>query len=151
MNDENLKQKALHKEIELVQSSITKMKNYSIIMKVLTAMIIIAGLSIEWDNLIREENILFIFMIMISIVALWVLDTYFLNIKMRFENMYNWVLENRKNDNLDYQYDLNHSRFEKQDEPFKKLIFSKPHMYYYIVLLVVTFIPFIFSMAEFKF
>ena len=49
--------------------------------------------------------------------------------------MYEWVLEQRKAGKIEFQYDLNPQRFDKQEDSLFKIMFSKTLRVFYGAIL----------------
>jgi len=90
-------------------------------------------------------NPLFLFCsIIVPVFCFWYLDAFFLRIEKMYRKLYEWVLEERKKGNVEYQYDLNPHRFKKDVESCCGIMFSKTLRVFYgiptlVVLLVILY------------
>ncbi len=132
MNDTNL-----HKEIDLIQNCINRMANNSFLLKGWAISIVAIVLTLSEDR----TNSLFLFCaVFLPLLCFWYLDTFFLHTETMYRKMYEWVLAERKKDNLDSQYDLNPHRFKGDVKLFCKIMFSKTlRIFYGVPLLIVVF------------
>lgn len=130
MSDSNL-----HKEIDLIQNCINRMAKNSFMLKGWTISLIAVVLALTADRL----NPLFLFCsIVIPIFCFWYLDAFFLRTEKMYRKMYEWVTEERKKGNFDFQYDLNPDRFKGKVESQCKVMISKTlRVFYGIPLLMV--------------
>ena len=133
---ENIQVEELHKEIELIQGCINRMANNSFLLNGWLVSIIAVVVTLSLDEMNKFVITLMVIMITISF---WYLDSYFLRMEKLYRKMYEWVLENRKQGNRDFQYDLNPHRFDTQVERVSNIMCSKTMRWFYgiIILLIV--------------
>ena len=119
----------LHKEIDLIQSCITRMAQNSFMIKgwgfsLVVAFVALTVEKISW-TIISGTGVF-------MLLCFWLLDAFFLKIEKCYRFKYEWVIANRKNNNGDYLYDLNPYN-EKTRKKGKKtpsvvsVMFSKPY------------------------
>lgn len=128
----------LHKEIDLIQNCINRMARNSFMLKGWAISLLAVVLALTADRL----NPLFLFCsVFIPLLCFWYLDAFFLRTEKMYRKMYEWVLKERKEGRMDFQYDLEPSRFKKQVETHCSVMFSKTlRVFYGIPLLVVLFV-----------
>lgn len=133
---ENIQVEELHKEIDLIQGCINRMANNSFLLKGWLVSIIAVVVTLSLDEM--NKFVITLMGIMITI-SFWYLDSYFLRMEKLYRKMYEWVLENRKQGNRDFQYDLNPHRFDTQVERVSNIMYSKTMRWFYgiIILLIV--------------
>ena len=133
---DNIQVEELHKEIDLIQGCINRMANNSFLLKGWLVSIIAVVVTLSLDEMNKFVITLMVIMITISF---WYLDSYFLRMEKLYRKMYEWVLENRKQGNRDFQYDLNPHRFDTQVERVSYIMCSKTMRWFYgiIILLIV--------------
>ena len=133
MSDSNL-----HKEIDLIQNCINRMAKNSFMLKGWTISLIAVVLALTADRL----DPLFLFCsIFVPVLCFWYLDAFFLRTEKMYRKMYEWVLKARKEENLEYQYDLNPNRFKDKVESQCRVMFSKTlRVFYGVPLLVILFV-----------
>lgn len=128
----------LHKEIDLIQNCINRMARNSFMLKGWAISVLAVVLALTADRL----NPLFLFCsVFIPLLCFWYLDAFFLRTEKMYRKMYEWVLKERKEGRMDFQYDLDPSRFKNQVETHCCVMFSKTlRVFYGIPLLVVLFV-----------
>ena len=99
----------LHKEIDLIQSCISRMAQNSFTIKglSLTSMSIVGALLLGNYWYIK-------ICILVTVIGFWYLDAYYLHLERSYRALYNWVIDSRQNGNMEHLYDLDYKRFEKQ-------------------------------------
>ena len=136
----------LHKEIDLIQNCINRMTKNSFMLKGWTISLVAVVLALTADKL----NPFFLFCsVFIPILCFWYLDALFLQAEKMYREMYNWVLEERKKDNLEYQYDLNPIRFKKCVESHFHVMFSQTLSIFYGIPLLVVLIVIIYELVQY--
>ena len=76
--------------------------------------------------------------IFVPVLCFWYLDAFFLRAEKMYRKMYEWVLTARKEENLEYQYDLNPNRFKDKVESQCRVMFSKTLRVFYGIPLSVV-------------
>lgn len=97
------KQVILEKEIDLIQSCITRMSNNSFLIKGWTITITTVILPLLYN---KAEKSIIIPVGIIMIICFWYLDSYFLRLERLYRWKYDWVIKNRLYNEQCY-YDLN--------------------------------------------
>jgi len=141
----NDKKEIMFKEIDLIQSCITRMAQNSFIVKgwLITLLTVVLTLKPE----IVDINILCL-ICAVSTFCFWALDAFFLKTEKMYRMKYEWVIKNRINSD-DYMFDLNPYNSEmwinKNDkkESFKepsliRVMGSKTLLPMYMLLLVIV-------------
>lgn len=141
----------LFKEIDLIQACIQRMSRNSFMLKGWTVAIYAAILALmkltidgtldnpdtSWVDYTRNwQWIAVLFSFIVPLLVFWVLDAYFLRAERKYRIMYSWVLKERKEGNVEYQYDLETSRFDGQVASVFKTMFSKTLAVFYIPLVL---------------
>ena len=102
--DNNTKREILYKEIDLIQSCISRMAQNSFMVKGWVITLVAACCAVSSLNS-SEWKILFIFGAL-AIILFWYLDAYFLKMERLYRFKYEWVINNRlKKD--EFAFDLN--------------------------------------------
>lgn len=129
----------LHKEIDLIQSCITRMANNSFLIKgwVITLVSVIVALKADNSKLVHLISL-------IPLISFWMLDAYFLRLERAYRKMYEDVLNMRKNGNDDKLYYLNPTPYLEKVDTLIKVIFSSTLCLFYggLFLLAEIFIYF---------
>lgn len=139
-NKKEIPTEVIHKEIDLIQSCISRISNYSFLIKGWLISLIAVMLTIS----VNKDNILIISIIsIITIFSFWYLDAFLLWTEKKYREMYIWVLEQRKKGNDDELYNLNPDRFSKNVGSVKTAMFSRTLCCFYgipILLIIVLII-----------
>lgn len=126
----------LHKEIDLIQNCINRMAGNSFLLKgwLVSIVAVIVALSPEDSN-----EFVVVFTILMATLSFWYLDAFFLRTEKLYRKMYVWVLENRKQGNRDFQYDLDPQRFNGEVDGLLKIMFTKTLKWFYggIMLVII--------------
>lgn len=141
MENDKIEIQEIHKEIDLIQSCITRMAQNSFMVKgwFVSLYAVILALLPEKVN---------IFLLCAALVAIniifWYLDGFFLRTEKVYRKIYDWVLEVRPKNNRELLYQLNPYAFKgriNETESVWKVMWSKTlRWYYFIPLLFVTII-----------
>lgn len=132
----------IHKEIDLIQSCITRMAQNSFMIKgwFVSLYAVILALLPERVNM---------FLLCASLVAVnllfWYLDGFFLRTEKIYRKIYDWVLDVRLKNNRELLYQLNPSEFKgkiKETESILKIMLSKTLRWFYLIPLVFVLIVF---------
>lgn len=107
---EQIQVEELHKEIDLIQNCINRMSNNSFLLKGWLITIIAAVVTLSQKDL----NIVVFFVLFFSTLIFWGLDAFFLRTEKEYREMYEWMLEKRRQNSRELQYDLNPKRFDSQ-------------------------------------
>jgi len=121
----------LHKEIDLIQSCISRMAHNSFLIKGWMLTIVTVVLALMAKSI---DPIYLCLVILIPLLSFWYLDAFFLQTEKMYRKMYEWVLQSRSKNNLEYLYDLNPHRF-------KDKVDSRPEVMWSITLRVFYGIP----------
>lgn len=122
----NFDNEVIHKEIDLIQSCISRMANNSFLLKGWTVSLVAVALVLvkEIDRHLLE------LILLIAVICFWYLDAFFLRTEKLYREIYKWVLQNR-DQTSDYLYDLNPHRFKDNVKPEFCIMFSKTLLVFY--------------------
>lgn len=135
--DNNTKREILYKEIDLIQSCISRMAQNSFMVKGWVITLVAACCAVSSLSL-SEWKILFIFGAL-AIILFWYLDAYFLKMERLYRFKYEWVINNRlKKD--EFAFDLNPYNKQmwntgKEEPSIIGVMFSKTLLPMYLLLL----------------
>lgn len=111
----------VHKEIDLIQSCISRMAHNSFLIKGWTVSLVAVVLALG-DKIANLTYLCLI--LLVPVWSFWYLDAFFLHTEKKYRKMYEWVLTNRRAGNTDFLYDLNPNRFSKEVDTIKQVMFS---------------------------
>lgn len=126
----------IHKEIDLIQSCITRMAQNSFMIKgwFVSLYAVILALLPEKVNL---------FLLCAALVAVnlifWYMDGFFLRTEKVYRKIYDWVLEARPQNNRELLYQLNPLEFKgkiKETESIWQVMWSKTLRWFYLIPLL---------------
>jgi hypothetical protein len=128
----------LHKEIDLIQSVISRMANNSFLLKGWLISLIVIVLALTKDTIVAAEQSYFTLLLALPVVVFWYLDAFFLHKERCYRKLYEWVIANR-NDTDAFLSSLNYKRFEKDVKNVFQTMFSKTLLPFYgITFLIVA-------------
>jgi len=119
MSSEN----GFYEELAHIQNIIDRQASNSFKIKGWTVTLVVVAL------LFRSNNFE-LFIGYIPLIGFWYLDAYYLKQERKFRELYNWVRENRP-ENDDYHFDMNPSRFEDNVRNTADLMVTKSMLYFY--------------------
>lgn len=138
---ENTKTEILHKEIDLIQSVITRMANNSFLLKGWMVSLIAVILALSKDTILIEDVTYLSLILCIPVFAFWYLDAFFLHKERCYRKLYDWVVKEREKSN-EHLYSLNYTRFEKDVDGIWKIMASKTLLPFYgltiLILIAIT-------------
>lgn len=140
INDTNL-----HKEIDLIQGCINRMASNSFMLKGWTISLVAVVLALTED---RSNPLFLLCCIFIPLLCFWYLDAFFLRTEKMYRKMYEWTLKERKEGNIEYQYDLNPHRFKKDVESCCRIMFSKTLRVFYGIPTLVVFLVILYHLKD---
>lgn len=123
MTENNRSEDLIIKELNLIQDVIKRMASNSFLVKGWAITLIVATLLLKGSK----------FQILIAIIpllAFWILDAYYLRQERLYRKLYEWVIQNRK-ENLEFLFDLNASRFNTQVPSLFQTMHSETLGYFY--------------------
>ena len=123
----------LIKEIDLIQSCISRMSQHSFYLKgwFITLLALILSLTS------KSTNIIFINIILIIItLTFWYLNSIFLRFGRMYRELYKWVIRERCNNNCELLYDLNLHRFESAVPKLSTTMWSNTLWPFYLLPLI---------------
>ena len=131
---DKIKLEELHKELELIQNCIARMANNSFMLK---EWFVALGAVVIAMTLDKSNKTVIIGTLLLVTVAFWYLDAFFLRIEKMYRKLYNWVLEERRKNNREFQYNLEPHRFDNEVEGILKIMFSTTLLNFYGVAIIV--------------
>lgn len=132
---------SLHKEIDLIQSCITRMAHNSFLVKGWTVSLVAVVLALMKD---RINLYVLCVILLVPILSFWYLDGYFLRTEKKYRKLYEWVIKARLEGNQDHLYELDISRFDTEVKSIWGVMMSSTLGVFYgimflsIVLIVVV-------------
>jgi len=125
----------LHKEIDLIQSCITRMANNSFLLKgwSITIIAVVLALADKAGNPALLSAIL-----LIPLLSFWYLDAFFLRTERMYRKLYAWIIENRQKKDKTFLYDLNPHRFSKDVDSEWKTMWSVTLRCFYGIPFLIT-------------
>lgn len=110
-----MKNEVLHKEIDIIQSVITRTANNSFLLKGWLITLISVILAFSKDSIVIN-NITFLSLVLcLPVLIFWYMDAYFLHKEKCYRKLYDWVIENREKTN-EYLYSLDYTLFQNKVE-----------------------------------
>ncbi len=146
MND-NIKMstEVIHKEIDLIQSCISRMASNSFFLKGWLVSLIAILLTL----LPNTGNRLLLLAILITVIlSFWYLDAFFLTTEKKYRKMYKWVLEERQKGNYEKLYDLNPNRFSKDVGRIAKVMISQTLICFYGIPMLLVIVVIIYKLIQ---
>jgi len=127
----NNKTEIFHKELDLIQGVISRMANNSFLVKGWFIGIFCILIALSKDALVSANSSLTLFLFALPLIAFWWLDAFFLHKEKCYRTLYNWVIQNRVEGNMDKLYDLDYKRFIKEEKSISQLLFSATLIIFY--------------------
>lgn len=119
------------KHLEFIQNVISRMNSNSFLLKGWTITLVSALFALA----AKDSNIKFAIISYIAIPIFWILDGYFIALERRYRDLYKEV---SKKAEVDIDFDMNHSRFDKGDRTWISGIFSSTLFIFYGVSILTT-------------
>ncbi len=135
MNKENI----LNKEIDLIQGLITRMANNSFLLKGWCISLVAVLLAVTKDTIVATNLEYFNLVLIFPVIAFWYLDAYFLHKERCYRRLYNWTIANRMTSE-EFLYNLDYTRFEKEEKSTLIIMFSKTLLPLYGLVLLILLI-----------
>jgi hypothetical protein len=126
----------LHKEIDLIQGTITRVANNSFLLKGWLVSLIAIVLALTKETIVATDLTYFSLILLLPVIVFWYLDAFFLHKEKCYRKLYEWVIVNRSK-TQEYSYDLNYKRFEKEVKNIFQIMFSKTLWSFYGLIVVV--------------
>lgn len=142
-----MKTEILHKEIDLIQSVITRMASNSFLLKGWLISLIAVILVLSKDNLIVSNLTYLSIILCLPVIVFWYLDAFFLHKEKCYRKLYEWVIQNRENTD-EHLYSLNYKRFEKNVPSIFRIMFSKTLFPFYGLTLIILIALIIYNMVK---
>ena len=135
----------LHKEIDLIQSCISRMAHNSFLIKGWALTLITVVLALTEKSI---DPIYLCLVIFIPLLSFWYLDAFFLQTEKMYRKMYEWVLQSRPKGELEYLYDLNPHRFKGQVDSRAKVMWSITLRVFYGIPALIVFVIIVYQIAK---
>lgn len=119
-----MKTEKLHKEIDLIQSVITRIANNSFLLKGWLITLISVILAFSKDSIVINNITYLSLVLCLPVFVFWYLDAFFLHKEKCYRKLYDWVIENRDK-TTEHFYSLDYTRFQKKVDAPWKLMGSK--------------------------
>lgn len=132
---ENHNTEVIHKEIDLIQSCISRMAQNSFLIKGWALTVVTVVLALMEKNI---DPIYLCLVLLMPLIAFWYLDAFFLQTEKMYRKMYEWIIDVRPKNDFSLLYDLNPHRFKDKVDSRKKVMWSITlRVFYGIPLLIV--------------
>jgi len=126
-NIETIRRDYLFKEIDLIQSIITRMGSNSFAIKKWTIALVAVAILFKNQGEINAK------VAILPLMVFWGIDAYFLDIERKYRKLYDWVINNRMKTD-DYLLSLDFSRFNNLSSTFFSAMFSKTLLLFYGIM-----------------
>jgi len=143
MNQNNTE--IIHKEIDLIQACINRMAHNSFLIKGWALTIITVVLALTEKNI---DPIYLCLVIFIPLISFWYLDAFFLQTEKMYRKMYEWVLQSRPKNELEYLYDLNPHRFKDQVDSMANVMRSITLRVFYGIPSLIVLVMIIYQISK---
>lgn len=130
----------IHKEIDLIQSCISRMAQNSFLLKGWTVSLVAVVIALGKDF----DFMYLCLLLLLPVTCFWYLDAFFLRTEKMYRQMYEWVIKNRNSTDA-YLYDLNPHRFEKEVSCELYIMFSRTLLVFYGIPTITLIVGFIYS------
>ena len=134
------KQENLHKELELIQSVITRMANNSFLIKGWTMTLMSALIAFGKDSILLSNlnGIYYLIMMLSVLIPFWWLDAYYLKQERIFRKVYEKAITDPDSKNRT-KYDLNPREMAKDVDSVIRTMWAGAISWFYIpVILLIT-------------
>lgn len=137
MNNNEIPIEIIHKEIDLIQSCISRMAKNSFLIKGWFVSLVAVLLALLPKKI---DMWLVLSIVLVITLSFWYLDAFFLRTEKLYRKLYEWTISERAKNNKEYLYDLNPHRFDKKVDSIKEIMFSRTLLYFYLSPVVLTLI-----------
>ena len=127
------KKEILFKEIDIIQSIITRMCSNSFLIKWWTITLIVWIIALDKIN--EKNRIMLLWLSFLTIFFFWRLDAYYLQQERLYRKLYKRIIENREPSN-EYILDMNPERLFKKEDCLFCVMFSKTERPLYVLLII---------------
>lgn len=138
----NMDKDILHKEIDLIQSVITRMANNSFLLKGWLISLIAVVLALSKESWLLSCPATLCLILCFPVFIFWYLDGFFLHREKCYRKLYEWVIENRSSTN-EHLYSLDFSRFKKEVRSIPRIMLSQTLWPFYGLTLLLLLIVFL--------
>lgn len=128
----------LHKEIDLIQSIISRMETNSFFLKGWIVSLIAAVLALTKDTIVINNMTYFGLILCVPVLSFWYLDAFYLHKQKCYRRLYDWVIQNRVVSS-EFLYSLDYTRFENKVDGIIAIMFSKTLFPFYTILIIFLF------------
>lgn len=147
-DDSKIAIEEIHKEIDLIQSCITRMAQNSFMIKGWFVSIYAVVLAL----LPEKVNMYLVSVALMAVnMIFWYMDGFFLRTEKVYRKIYDWVLKERPQNNRELMYQINPSEFNgkvENVEPIWTVMWSKTLRWFYLIPLVIIVCVFIFNVCQ---
>lgn len=123
-----LSKEEIHKELDLIQTIITRMAANSFEVKKWLIGILTAIVVFKQEELLGGNGGL-MWVLLVPIAAFWYLDAFFISTEKLYREMYKWVITNRSSTDK-YLYDLNTLERENPDGTTTNLVQTQNNVWH---------------------
>jgi hypothetical protein len=137
-NLNEINQVNFHKEIDLIQSCISRMANNSFLVKGWSISIVAIIFTLSEKNI---NPLILSIPLVVSIFIFWCLDSFYLLTERKYQKLYDWIIVERPKGNYDYMYNLNSDRLfkdEEKSETIFNVMVSKTLINFYGIFLFIV-------------
>ena len=126
---------AKHKELDLIQGCISRMAHDGFVVKGWAILLISSAFALLGQKMLNWE---YGVVVCVSLLALWIMNTYFLWNERKYRILYSWVIRERQIGNDSLLYELDTSKNKEIKCCFLGTMFSSVLPYFYLLLIVIT-------------
>lgn len=144
IEEEDLKLKNLHKELDIIQDIIKRMANNSFIIKGWSLSLFAGMLVFTYNLFTKEKASLLILSFIVPIILFWFLDSYYLRQERLFRELYKWVIDNRVRDDFNNLFSMDTEIFKKKVQNIMRIAFSISEWPIYAIMIFIIVLIYIF-------
>jgi len=134
----------LHKEIDLIQSCISRMAHNSFLIKGWTLTLVTVMLALTEKSI---DPIYLCLVLFIPILSFWYLDAFFLQTEKMYRKRYEWVIQSRPKNDLTNLYNLNPHHFKDKVDSRAKVMWSITLRVFYGIPILLIFAIIVYRIA----
>ena len=132
---DKISESAIHKELDLIQGCISRMAHYCFVVKG-WAILLISSVFAFWNKQALSWG--YGVIVCGTLLALWILNAFFLTKEKEYRKLYSWVINTRKSGNDELMYDLDTSKRPDLKCCIFGTMFSTILPWFYLVLIITT-------------
>lgn len=130
------REEKMHKELDLIQSVITRMANNSFLLKGWLISLVAVVLALTRDTLASGDTLGLCLILLLPVVVFWYLDSFFLHREKCYRKLYEWIVENRAKSD-DHWYSLDYTRFSNDVPNILRVMLSQTLLPFYGTTLLI--------------